>query len=118
MAKYVIGVRNVRSVNNPSPSGTKDKPVGGARYAIFNDSAAPDASECLALANSLFGDGNAVPTAVGTALAAGIANATARASETTGAISFRHGKGIYQVGVGYHASSDASAIASVNWKNL
>ena len=118
MAKYVIGTRNVRSDFSPAAVGTKDAPVGNNLYAVLDSETAPDAASCQALIQSLFPDGNPVPAAVGTALAAGIADDTVRADETTGAISFRHGKGVYQIGVGFDDTDEATAIESVNWKDL
>lgn len=118
MAKYVIGTRNVRTKFDPTAVGTKDAPVGNNLYAVYDAGTAPDAATCQTLIESLFPDGNPIPTAVGEALALGIANGTVRADETTGAVNFRHGKGVYQIGVGYHASDEAAAIASVNWKDL
>lgn len=118
MAKYAIGLRNVRTKGSPIAEGTKDVPaqLSTELFSVITDTTAPDAAACNAAVATLLPGIN--DSAIGTALAAGIANATVRADETTGAYSFRWGKGFYQLGVGYHASADADAIASVNWKDL
>ena len=118
MAKYAIGLRNVRTKHSPVAEGTKDAPalLSTELFSVIDDTTAPDADQCNAAVATLLPGIN--DSAIGTALAAGIANATVRADETTGAYSFRWGKGLYQLGVGYHGSSDASAISSVNWKDL
>lgn len=118
MAKYVVAVQNVRADFNPAAVGTADAPVALGRHAVIDAGTAPDAAACQAAIAGLFPDGNPIPSGLGDLFAAGIANATVRADETTGAGSFRHGKAVYQLGVGYHATDDATAIASVNWKNL
>lgn len=119
MAKYSIGVQNVRKDFSSAAVGTKDDPVANALYTVITAGSAPNAAACEAALLELLPQLNPTASAAaGTAIAAGTADATARASDVTGAHSFRHGKGVYQYGVGYHASDDQAAIDAINWKNL
>ena len=124
MAKYVFGFRDVR--NNTAAfctetSATKDKvrEIGDVRYVTHTDSSAPSVDDVNAAMLSIFPNmrTNEVAT-VSTAIAVGSATTASRLSDATGAISFRHGKCFYQWGIGYHASSEASATAAINWKSL
>ena len=118
MAKYVVALRNVRTKGSPIAEGTKDVRalLSTELFSVIDAASAPDADACNAAVATLLPGIN--DSAIGDAFEAGLANATVRADETTGAYSFRWGKGFYQLGVGYHASGDAEAIASVNWKDL
>lgn len=124
MAKYVYGFRDVR--NNTAAfctetNATKDKvrEIGDVRYVTITDTSAPSVADVNAAMASIFPNMKVNEiTSVSTAIAIGAASSTARAADATGATSFRHGKNFYQWGIGYHASSEASAKAAINWKSL
>ena len=124
MAKYVYGFRDVR--NNTATACTEGnatknvvREIGDVRYVTITDSSAPVVADLNEAMASIFPNmkSNEV-SAVSTPIAIGAANSTARANVATGAASFRHGKAFYQWGIGYHASSEATAKAAIVWKNL
>lgn len=124
MAKYVFGFRDVR--NNTAAACTEGnatknvvREIGDVRYVTVTDSSAPSVADVNAAMASIFPNmkTNEV-SSVSTPIAIGAANSTARASLTSGATSFRHGKAFYQWGIGYHASNEATATAAIVWKNL
>ncbi len=124
MAKYVYGFRDVR--NNTAAfctegNATKDKvrEIGDVRYVTVTDTTAPSVADVNAAMATIFPNMKSTEIAsVSTAIAIGAASSSARSNDATGATSFRHGKNFYQWGIGYHASSEATAKGAINWKSL
>lgn len=119
MAKYVFALRNVRQAHEVEAVGVKDAPRGKAYYFVHDDTGNATDAELIALIKEQFPSMDDTTMAdIAEKLVDGNANATVRADDTTGAGSWRYGKWVFQGGVGYHASSEAGAIASINWKSL
>ena len=119
MAKYAFGLRNVRAAQETTAVGVKDAPRGPSHYIVHNGGSAPTTAQLTALLeDALPSFDPAVVTSMVAQLRAMSLSSTVRADETTGAGQWRYGKQVFQAGVGYHASSDASAIAAINWKDL
>lgn len=120
MAFYVFGLRNVRPATENTAAGVKDAPRDGITYYFTHeDSGVYTQDEAKALLSTKFPNFTAeVLESLSTALVLGNANSTVRADETTGAGLFRYGKQMFQMGVGYHGSVEATAINAVNWKNI
>ena len=119
MAKYVFALRNVRQAQEVEAVGVKDAPRSAPYYFVHDDTDNATDAELIALIQEQLPSMDAATMAdIAEKLVDGNADATVRADETTGAGSWRYGKWVLQGGVGYHASSEATAIASVNWKNL
>lgn len=120
MAKYVFALRNVRQAHEVGAVGVKDEPRDmKVYYFTHTDTNNASTTELKALIKKqLPSFPEATLSAMATALVAANANTTVRANETTGAGAWRYGKQILQGGVAYHATSEAVAIAAVNWKDL
>jgi hypothetical protein len=125
MAKFAFGFRDVRTSDSgelaSASNATKDvvREITNTLYHVHDDTTSPTAADVKAVLLAVFPNmTEAQADSIKTAIAVGGANATARASDATGAISFRLGKSWYQYGLGYHASSEVSAINGINWKDL
>ena len=125
MAKYAFGFRNVRTSDSGELATASNATAGTVReisnpvYYVHTDTTVPSAADVKASLLAAF------PNMTGdqaddlkTVMAVGGANETAREDAATGATSFRLGKAWYQYGLGYHATSSATAISSITWKDL
>jgi len=120
MAKYVFALRNVRAQGEVEPIGVKDAPrTDRVYYFVHTDTNNATSAELKALVlKQLPSFNEELIDSMCDALVVANANATLRANETTGKGQWRNGKQVYQGGVGYHASVEATAIAAINWKDL
>lgn len=119
MAKYAFGLRNVRAAQETTAVGVKDAPRGPEYNFVHGGGNAPTTAELTALVKGVLPNFDPEVVALMVIeLNAMSVNSTVRADETTGAGQWRYGKQVFQAGVGYHASSEATAIAEINWKDL
>ena len=119
MAIYAFGVQNVRKTGATSATGVKDAPIALPIFSTLDSGSVPTLAQCKVVVAEMLPNIDEVRrNAIAALFVAAQVNGTVRADETTGAGLFRVGKATYQLGVGYHASVAATAIASVNWKNI
>jgi len=120
MAFYVFALRNVRQAHEVAAAGVEDSPRDmKVHYFIHEDSNNYTAAEAKALLIDKLPSFDATTlSALTTAAVAGNVSSTTRLSDTTGKGLFRYGKQMFQIGVGYHASVEATAISSINFKDI
>jgi hypothetical protein len=131
MAIFSASLRNVRrgvlAGAVPQGASTVSNPVPAIHSHVstaYTSTSALTDADALLLAKSILAKLNsarslsALETPLKDALKLAHASNTARTTVTTGVYSFRHGKAVYQFGVGYHATVPNTAYTSTTWHNI
>lgn len=119
MAEYAFAVRNCREKHSTAATGDRDNKAELSKVQYATYSGTWNAGAVTAVVTELKKKGRLKDPDTALALAVATAAAAAGAiAEDTAAYQERVGKGVMQIGMGYHGTNAATAKSGIVWLDL